>query len=105
MYQSSIRHDWRKGSDQVAEAIESRVKKELLELSPNHGELKIDTFNSGVDIAEMAETMQRITTSTPDGDPADRVRGLVTTNIIGHGVDIDRFNVIVFAGFTRLVAE
>jgi hypothetical protein len=95
----------RKGSDQVAEAIESRVKKELLELSPNHGELKIDMFNSGVDIAEMAEAMQRISTATPDGDPSDRVRGLVTTNIIGHGVDIDRFNIIVFAGFTRLVAE
>ncbi len=30
---------------------------------------------------------------------------MVTTNIIGHGVDVDRFNVIVFAGFTRLVAE
>ena len=29
----------------------------------------------------------------------------MTTNIIGHGVDVDRFNVIVFAGFTRLVAE
>jgi hypothetical protein len=95
----------RKGSDQVAEAIESRVKKELLELSPNHGELKIDMFNSGVDIAEMSETMQRISTATDEGDPADRIRGLVTTNIIGHGVDIDRFNIIVFAGFTRLVAE
>jgi hypothetical protein len=95
----------RKGSDQVAEAIESRVKKELLEISPNHGELKIDMFNSGVDIAEMAETMQRISTATPDGEPSERVRGLVTTNIIGHGVDIDRFNIIVFAGFTRLVAE
>ena len=95
----------RKGSDQVAEAIESRVKKELLELSPNHGELKIDMFNSGVDIAEMSETMQRISTATDEGDPADRIRGLVTTNIIGHGVDVDRFNIIVFAGFTRLVAE
>jgi hypothetical protein len=95
----------RKGSDQVAEAIESRVKKELQELSPNHGDLKIDMFNSGVDIAEMSETMQRISTDTPDGEPSERVRGLVTTNIIGHGVDIDRFNIIVFAGFTRLVAE
>jgi hypothetical protein len=49
--------------------------------------------------------MQRISTATPEGEPSDRVRGLVTTNIIGHGVDIDRFNIIVFAGFTRLVAE
>ena len=95
----------RKGSDQIAEAIESRVKRELQELAPNHGELLIDTFNGGVDIAEMINTMEQIRTATPAGDPAARIRGLVTTNIIGHGVDVDRFNIIVFAGYTRLVAE
>lgn len=95
----------RKGSDQVAEAIETRVKKDLQELSPTHGELKIEMFNSGVDISEMSETMHQISNSTSDGNPSERLRGLVTTNIIGHGVDIDRFNIIVFAGFTRLVAE
>jgi hypothetical protein len=95
----------RKGSDQVAEAIESRVKRELDELAPLHGELLTDTFNGGVDITEMIEAMERIRTADPMGDPAERIRGIVTTNIIGHGVDVDRFNVIVFAGFTRLVAE
>jgi Helicase conserved C-terminal domain len=95
----------RKGSDQVAEAIESRVKRELQELAPSHGELLIDMFNGGVDIAEMIEAMERIRTASPVGNPAERVRGLVTTNIIGHGVDVNRFNVIIFAGFTRLVAE
>jgi hypothetical protein len=95
----------RKGSDQVAEAIESRVKRELRDLAPAHGELLIDTFNGGVDIAEMIDAMEQIRTASPDSDPAERIRGLVTTNIIGHGVDVDRFNVIVFAGFTRLVAE
>src|SRR5437868_1933480 len=62
-------------------------------------------FNSGVDISEMSETMHQIASSKSDGNPSERIRGLVTTNIIGHGVDIDRFNIIVFAGFTRLVAE
>lgn len=95
----------RKGSDQVAEAIESRVKRELRDLAPAHGELLIDTFNGGVDIAEMIDAMEQIRTADPNSDPTERIRGLVTTNIIGHGVDVDRFNVIVFAGFTRLVAE
>lgn len=95
----------RKGSDQVAEAIESRVKRELQDLAPAHGELLIDTFNGGVDISEMIDAMEKIRTANSQGDPTERVRGLVTTNIIGHGVDVDRFNVIVFAGFTRLVAE
>jgi len=95
----------RKGSDQVAEAIESRVKKELREVSPQHGELIVDMFNGGVDVAEMIAVMDEIAGGTDAGEPEARVRGLVTTNIIGHGVDVDRFNVMVFAGFTRLVAE
>lgn len=95
----------RKGSDQVAEAIESRVRKELQELSPGHGELIVDMFNGGVDVGQMINAMEELKTTSPDGDPSNRTRGIVTTNIIGHGVDVDRFNVIVFAGFTRLVAE
>ncbi len=95
----------RKGSDQVAEAIESRVKKELRDLAPEHGELLIDMFNGGVDISDMIATMERIRAADSTSSPEERVRGLVTTNIIGHGVDVDRFNIIVFAGFTRLVAE
>lgn len=95
----------RKGSDQVAEAIESRVKKELNELAPEFGELVVQMFNGGVDIAEMIEAMEIINQATADSDPSNRTRGLVATNIIGHGVDVDRFNIIVFAGFPRLVAE
>jgi hypothetical protein len=95
----------RKGSDQIAEAIESRVKGDLMELAPNHGDLIVDMFNGGVDFIEMAKAMQVIGSAKPETNPEDRIRGLVTTNIIGHGVDIDRFNIIVFAGFTRLVAE
>jgi len=95
----------RRGSDQVAEAIESRVKREVVEASPRVGGLRIETFNGGVDMNTMIETMRAIDRASPTDDPAERTRGLVTTNIIGHGVDVDRFNVIVFAGFTRLVAE
>jgi len=95
----------RKGSDQVAEAIESRVRRELQETSPQHGELLIEMFNGGVDVSQMISTMDELKTMTSEADPGTRTRGIVTTNIIGHGVDVDRFNVILFAGFTRLVAE
>jgi hypothetical protein len=95
----------RKGSDQVAEAIESRVRRELQESSPQHGELLIEMFNGGVDVSHMISTMDELKSETGTTDPGSRTRGIVTTNIIGHGVDVDRFNVIVFAGFTRLVAE
>jgi len=95
----------RKGSDQVAEAIESRVRRELQETSPQHGELLIEMFNGGVDVSHMIAAMDELKSETSQADPSTRTRGIVTTNIIGHGVDVDRFNVIVFAGFTRLVAE
>ncbi len=95
----------RKGSDMVAEAIESHVKKDLHELAAEYGELYIQMFNSGVDVPAMIETMQSIKKASPDSDPSDRTRGLVTTNIIGHGVDVDRFNIMIFAGFPRLVSE
>lgn len=95
----------RKGSDQVAEAIESRVKKDLQKVAPEHGELLVDTFNGGVSEAEMSAAVQRIRDATPDGPPENRLRGIVATNVIGHGVDVDKFNVMLFAGFPRLIAE
>ena len=95
----------RRGSDQVAEAIESRVKRELSELADEAGELRVETFNGSVDMGEMIEAMRQIERADPNLAPEERTRGLVATNIIGHGVDVDRFNIIVFAGFTRLVAE
>jgi hypothetical protein len=95
----------RKGSDQVAEAIESRVRRDLQDSSPQHGDLLIEMFNGGVDVSHMIETMDGLKAMNTETEPSTRVRGVVTTNIIGHGVDVDRFNVIVFAGFTRLVAE
>jgi Helicase conserved C-terminal domain len=95
----------RKGSDQVAEAIESRVRRELQESSPQHGELLVEMFNGGVDVSQMIASMDELKAMTSEADPGTRTRGIVATNIIGHGVDVDRFNVMVFAGFTRLVAE
>ncbi len=95
----------RKGSDQIAEAIESRVKKDLRDLAPAHGELLVEAFNGGVSEAEMSAAVQRIRDAAPEGAPEQRLRGIVATNVIGHGVDVDRFNVIVFAGFPRLIAE
>jgi superfamily II DNA/RNA helicase len=89
----------------VAEAIESHVKKDLHALAADYGELVIEMFNSGVDVPEMIEAMQTIRRADPNSDPSDRIRGLVTTNIIGHGVDVDRFNIMIFAGFPRLVSE
>lgn len=91
----------KKGSDQVAEAVESRVKHELA----SEEELRIETFNGGVDLVSMTSTMKEIEEADQAKPVADRVRGVIATNIISHGVDVERFNLMLFAGFTRLVAE
>lgn len=95
----------RKGSDQVAEAIDSRVRQDIETVAPDHGTLRVAIFNGGASEAEMSDAVREIRDAVPQGAPSNRVRGVVATNVIGHGVDVDRFNVMLFAGFPRLVAE
>jgi len=57
----------------VAEAIESRVKREVLDVAPQHGELLVDMFNGGVDVTEMIGAMEEIARGDDAGDPATRV--------------------------------
>ncbi len=93
----------RKGGDQVGEAIETRVRRDVEQIAG--GNLRVETFNSSVDMPRMIETMEEIESGTQDTPIGERVRGVVATNIISHGVDIDRFNVMVFAGLPRQMAE
>ena len=94
----------RKGGDQVGEAIDTRVRPEVEE-PDGEGALRVETFNSSVEMPRMISTMEEIETGTTDTPLAERIRGVVATNIISHGVDVDRFNVIVFAGLPRQYAE
>jgi len=93
----------RKGGDQVGEAIDARVRGEVEQLGGAN--LRVESFHSNVDMGRMISTMEEIEGASQDTPLGDRVRGVVATNIISHGVDIDRFNIMVFAGFPRQVAE
>ncbi len=93
----------RKGGDQVGEAIETRVRRDVEQIAG--GNLRVETFNSSVDMPRMIETMEEIESGTQETPIGERVRGVVATNIISHGVDIDRFNIMVFAGLPRQMAE
>jgi hypothetical protein len=93
----------RKGGDQVGEAIDARVRTEVEQIGGS--ELRVESFHSNVDMARMIATMEELESATQATPLGDRVRGVLATNIISHGVDIDRFNVMVFAGLPRQVAE
>ncbi len=94
----------RKGGDQVGEAIDTRVRPEI-EGPDGDAALRVETFNSSVDMPRMISTMEEIESGTADTPLTERIRGVVATNIISHGVDVDRFNVMVFAGLPRQYAE
>ncbi len=93
----------RKGGDQVGEAIDSRVRTEIEQLG--EAALRVEAFNCSVDMPRMIETMEEIESCTTATPLNERIRGVIATNIISHGVDIDRFNVMVFAGLPRQFAE
>jgi len=93
----------RKGGDQVGEAIDSRVRTEIEQLG--EAALRVESFNSGVEMPRMIETMEEVESCTTATPLSERVRGVIATNIISHGVDIDRFNIMVFAGLPRQFAE
>ncbi len=58
----------------MAEAIESRVSRELQDSSPQHGELLIEMFNGGVDVSHMISTMDGLKAKTSEADPGTRAR-------------------------------
>jgi len=93
----------RKGGDQVGEAIDTRVRPDVA--AAVGSTLRVESFNSSVEMPRMISTMEEIESGSRDMPPDERIRGVVATNIISHGVDVDRFNVMVFAGLPRQYAE
>ena len=70
----------RKGGDQVGEAIESRVRTEIEQLG--EAALRVEAFNSSVDMPRMIETMEEIESCTTATPLNERIRGVIATNII-----------------------
>src|SRR5690606_20330589 len=93
----------RKGGDQVGEAIDTRVRPDVE--AAVGSTLRVESFNSSVEMPRMISTMEEIESGSRDMPTDERIRGVVATNIISHGVDVDRFNVMVFAGLPRQYAE
>lgn len=93
----------RKGGDQVSEAVDTRVRSEIENITG--APLRVETFNGNVEMPQMISVMEEIEAASDAQPLGERVRGVVATNVISHGVDVDRFNVMVFAGLPRQFAE
>jgi hypothetical protein len=98
----------KKGGDQVMDALDTaarqRHRADHLPLAAFVSRL----ISGGVDIKEIQSVMNEAGVSYAEIDypPIDQtVRSIVATSAISHGVDVDRFNSMFFAGLPSDIAE
>ena len=99
----------KKGGDQIIETLQSQV--ELDQRAEGLGDLPFvtDLISGGVTVAEIQDVMRRAEGVTSVGQafpPLDvTLRNIVATSAISHGVDVDKFNAMFFAGLPADIAE
>ena len=99
----------KKGGDQIIETLQTQVERD--QRSEGIGDLPFVTelISGGVTIAEIQDVMQRAESSVAPGQPfpplGESLRNIVATSAISHGVDVDKFNAMFFAGLPSDIAE
>ncbi|WP_298724380.1 DEAD/DEAH box helicase [uncultured Ferrovibrio sp.] len=101
----------KKGGDQVMSALHSQTIKDHDRAAPN-GVLKIrdfqiDLISGGVDVKGIQAVIQKAESRFVFGsmDISDTLRCIVATSAISHGVDVEKFNSMFFAGMPSDIAE
>ena len=70
-----------------------------------HGPLDRVVLTGQVPIPELAAAIGRVQEDTLDTDRGTRLRALVGTSVVSHGVDLDRLNMLVMAGMPTTAAD
>ena len=100
----------KKGGDQVIEAFGEEVAKFHVRHGRDLEHLRSRLISGGIDVAEIQEIMRQAETAPDeDGDGildlVSSLRSIVATSAISHGVDVDKFNAMFFAGMPNDIAE
>jgi len=99
----------KKGGDQIIETLQSQVERDQRAAGIIDLPFVTDLISGGVTIAEIQDVMQRAEGGAPAGaafpDLGDALRNIVATSAISHGVDVDKFNAMFFAGLPADIAE
>ena len=99
----------KKGGDQIIETLQAQVERD--QRSENIIDLPFttDLISGGVTIAEIQDVMARAEGGTAPGisfpSVGEALRNIVATSAISHGVDVEKFNAMVFAGLPSDIAE
>ncbi|MEJ8563322.1 helicase C-terminal domain-containing protein [Yoonia sp. GPGPB17] len=99
----------KKGGDVVLDALQDVSRETHRYDGLPEDELKLDLISGGVDMENIERVMREAERAqTQDGEfvpLSDGLRNIVATSAISHGVDVDRFNSMVFAGIPSNIAE
>lgn len=99
----------KKGGDQIIETLASQVERDQRADGIADLPFVTDLISGGVTIAEIQDVMLRAEGVTPVGGRflplSETLRNIVATSAISHGVDVDKFNAMFFAGLPADIAE
>lgn len=99
----------KKGGDQIIETLAAQVDRDQRGDGITDLPFTTDLISGGVTIAEIQDIMACAEDSAPPGTPFPTLgtvlRNIVATSAISHGVDVDKFNAMFFAGLPADIAE
>jgi hypothetical protein len=99
----------KKGGDQVIDAFREEVVKFHRRYGRPFTQFHNDLISGGVDVAQIQSIMRRAEGGYKPGEDLPELdqslRNIVATSAISHGVDVDKFNAMFFAGMPSDIAE
>lgn len=99
----------KKGGDQIMAAEFEETRKRHAERHLDIGDLKTKLISGSVSQGEIQHTIEeaqdRPAPGKPMGGLAEVLRSVIATSAISHGVDVDEFNAMFFAGMPSDIAE
>lgn len=99
----------KKGGDQILSALKAEVDEAHAAMGDYYSlpDFKMELISGGVDVKGIQSVIRK---AEEPFDPmreniAEALRGIVATSAISHGVDVDVFNAMAFAGMPSDIAE
>lgn len=99
----------KKGGDQIMAAEFEETRKRHAERQLPISDLRTQLITGSVSQGEIQATVQEAQARPKPGEPlpelADALRSVIATSAVSHGVDVEEFNAMFFAGMPSDVAE
>ncbi|ASG20238.1 DEAD/DEAH box helicase family protein [Nitrospirillum viridazoti] len=99
----------KKGGDQILSALETEVREAHAAMGPEYAlsSFTMELISGGVDIGGIQSVIRAAERpfDPMHDDIGTALRGIVATSAISHGVDVESFNAMAFAGMPSDIAE